>query len=146
MSSCKNAWVHQPSDPWKKASSTVVSIDANQSESHRAWLRTFCTAVYLAKGKCRVVVLWLESWTVELEHLPYLLLVYFLDCEPGHMRQACVVCPWPCGVRSLWLQCPGSFAYRDSMEAQAYFKAGNFPVSVDVQANKFSFSKLHGDS
>lgn len=68
-------------------------------------LRTYCSAVSLSSGE---MLVWLCGWKVGRPSWnTYLLQAYSLDCELGHMGQTH----------------PGCFAYRDSMEAQARFKA-----------------------
>lgn len=89
-------------------------------ESAQVSLRTYCTALsVLGGGVC--VVLWLESWPAQLEHLPVGDL--FPRLWAGSRGAGLQRLSTGCGVGSLWLQRPGSFAYRDSMEAQAHFKA-----------------------
>lgn len=122
-------------DPWKEGASTVVLMIANHWENP---LRSFTVQQCLSWGEAFVCLCGWKvgrpSWNI------YLLRAYFLDCELGHMGQAC-------SVTSLWLQRPSSFAYGDSMEAQAHFKAQwktNQALWIYSQIS-FVFSKPHGE-
>lgn len=104
-------------DPWKKGAFVYANHWENPLRSGWGLIVLWC----VSSGEAFV---WLCGWKVgQPGWNTYLLQALFPRLWAGSHGAELQCLSTGCGLRPLWLQRPGSFAYRDSMEAQARFKA-----------------------